>query len=303
MVCMKSLEFNSQIGNLENLKYIEFLYNQITLPNDFLIEKDQNDIISSYEYIKKNTDSLNKNNLIQDMIKNFPNFREYENDYDNILDIEEKANIHGAIKNYFIEMGEVVGENELIKKKMDKTELINIKCLLENYVLNQLFDKLFPTLISETDLFIYKRCERLAFLSPENVVENKEVINEKLLNEAIKAFEQLDEKLTPLDKLKCFEKGISIINNSISFNTGKNALGTDDMLQPCIYAMIKAKPKNLATNAQYCNLYLNNSIPGIYGHICSNLEMVTDALKKLNYTKLYGISEEQFGDDEFDLEN
>ena len=298
MVCMKSLEFNSQIGNLENLKYIEFLYNEITLPNDFLIEKDQNDIISNYEYIKKNTDSLNKNNLIQDMIRNFPNFREYENDYDNILDIEEKANIHGAIKNYFSEMGKVVGKN--IKKNMDNAELINIKCLLENYVLNQLFDKLFPTLISETDLFIYKRCERLAFLSPENVVENKEVINEKLLNEAIKAFEQLDEKLTPLDKLKCFEKGISIINNSISFNTGKNALGTDDMLQPCIYAMIKAKPKNLATNAQYCNLYLNNSIPGIYGHICSNLEMVTDALKKLNYTKLYGISEEQFGDDEFD---
>ena len=301
MVCMKSLEFNSQIGNLENLKYIEFLYNEITLPNDFLIEKDQNDIISNYEYIKKNTDSLNKNNLIQDMIRNFPNFREYENDYDNILDIEEKANIHGAIKNYFSEMGKVVGKN--IKKNMDNDELINIKCLLENYVLNQLFDKLFPTLISETDLFIYKRCERLAFLSPENVVENKEVINEKLLNEAIKAFEQLDEKLTPLDKLKCFEKGISIINNSISFNTGKNALGTDDMLQPCIYAMIKAKPKNLATNAQYCNLYLNNSIPGIYGHICSNLEMVTDALKKLNYTKLNGISEEQFGDDEFDLEN
>ena len=222
MVCMKSLEFNSQIGNLENLKYIEFLYNEITLPNDFLIEKDQNDIISNYEYIKKNTDSLNKNNLIQDMIKNFPNFREYENDYDNILDIEEKANIHGAIKNYFSEMGKVVGKN--IKKNMDNAELINIKCLLENYVLNQLFDKLFPTLISETDLFIYKRCERLAFLSPENVVENKEVINEKLLNEAIKAFEQLDEKLTPLDKLKCFEKGISIINNSISFNTGKNAL-------------------------------------------------------------------------------
>ena len=150
---------------------------------------------------------------------------------------------------------------------------------------------------------IYERCERLAFLAPENVIEKKQIISEKLLNEAIKYFQQIDEKLTPFDKLKCFEKGISIINNSITFNTGKNMLGTDDIIQPCIYVMLKAKPKNLATNAQYCQLYLNKSIPPNYEQISSNLTFISDALKTLNYTSLYGISEEQFGDDEFDLEN
>ena len=78
---------------------------------------------------------------------------------------------------------------------------------------------------------------------------------------------QIYEKLTPFDKLKCFEKGISIINNSITFNTRKNELGNDVIIQPCIYAMLKAKPKNLATNTQYCELNLNNSLPGIYGQI------------------------------------
>ena len=186
---------------------------------------------------------------------------------------------------------------------MDKTEISNIKNLLENYVLNQLFDKLFPTQISEKDLFIYKRCERLAFLTPENVIEKKQIISEKLLNEAIKNFQQLDDKLTPLDKLKCIEKGISIIINSIKFNTGKNDVGFDDIVQPCIYVMLKAKPKNLATNAQYCELYLNNSIPPNYVKTCNDLLFIYEALKTLNYTKLIGVSEEQFGNDEFDLEN
>ena len=302
-VNMKALEFNSQIKNLENLKYIEYLYNQITLTNDFIIEKDKNDIISNYEYIKKDIDSDNKNNnQIQDMIKNFPNFREYENDYDNILDIEEKANIPEAIKNYFEEMGKVI-KKEVIIKNMNKAELTNVKCILENYVMNQLFDKLFPTQISEKDLFIYKKCERLAFLAPENVIEKKQIISENLLNEATKYFEQLDDKLTPLDKLKCIEKGISIIINSIKFNTGKDDVGFDDIVQPCIYVMIKAKPKNLATNAQYCELYLNNSIPKNYEKTCNDLCFILEAIKILDYTKLFGITEVQFGKDEFNLEN
>ena len=276
-VCMKSLEFNSQIKNLENLKYIDYLYNNITLPNDFLIENDQNGIISNFKYINKNT-------LIKDIIRNFPNFREYEKDYDNILDIEEKANVPKAIENYFIKIGKVI-QNELFPnkniKKLNETEsaeLTNVQCLFENYVLNQLFDKLFPTLISEIDLFIYKKCERLAFLTPENVIKEKKIINEKLLNEAVKKFEELDEKITPLDKLKCFDKGLSIIKNSITFNTGKIP-GADDTVEPMIYVMLKAKPKNLVTNAQYCQLYLNKSVPEYYKYTCENLIFITEILK------------------------
>ena len=302
-VNMKALEFNSQIKNLENLKYIEYLYKEIKLSNDFIIEKDKNDIISNYKYIKKDIDSDNKNNnQIQDMIKNFPDFREYENDYDNILDIEEKANIPEAIKNYFKEMGKAI-KNESIIQVMNKAELTNVKCLLENYVMNQLFDKLFPTQISEEDLFIYKKCERLAFLAPENVIEKKQIINENLLNEATKYFGELDDKLTPLDKLKCIEKGISIIINSIQFTTGKDDVGFDDIVQPCIYVMLKAKPKNLATNAQYCKLHLNNSIPKNYEKTCRDLYFILDGIKSLDHKKLFGITEEQFGKDEFNLEN
>ena len=38
------------------------------------------------------------------MIKKFPDFRTYENEYDNILDIEKSAKVPEAIKEYFSEI-------------------------------------------------------------------------------------------------------------------------------------------------------------------------------------------------------
>ena len=302
-VNMKALQFNSQIKNLELLKYIEYLYNKISISNDFKIEKDKNDIISNYEY-NKNSSNDTKNNKIEDMIKYFPNFREYENDYDNILDIEEKANIPYALNNYFIEIEHTIKKDSIIEG-MDENDVSNVKILLENYILNQLFDKLFPSQISEKDLFIYKRCQRLSFLTQENLVDDKKekklIISENLLNEAIKYFEQLDDKLTPLDKLKCFEKGMSIIINAITFSTGKSDIGVDDYAPYCIYSMVKAKPKNLATNAQYCALYVKSS--GYYAKLCVDLNFISEFIQELVYSKLNGITEEQFGKDEFELDN
>ena len=131
--------------------------------------------------------------------------------------------------------------------------------------------------------------------------KKKLIISENLLNEAIKYFEQLDDKLTPLDKLKCFEKGMSIIINAITFSTGKSDIGVDDYAPYCIYSMVKAKPKNLATNAQYCALYVKSS--GYYAKLCVDLDFISDFIQELVYSKLNGITEEQFGKDEFELDN
>ena len=310
-VNMNALEFNSQIKDLENLFYTEYLYKKLLLPCDFEIEKDKNNIISSIKYknnkLEKNdTDFIILDDLedrtIEEMINNFPDFREYENDYDNILDIEEKANIPEALNKYLYYMGKLA-EKEDFFKNMKKEELEIIKRLLENYVLNKLYEKLFPSEISEEDLFIFKRCEKLSFIKPENLMKKKGLISENLLNESVKIFEQLDDKLTPLDKLKCVEKGFSIIENSIKFSSGAKECGFDDFINPVLYILIKAKPRNFSTNVQYCNLYMTNLIPKKYEKLCADLSFYVEAIKEMNHTKLIDVSEEQFGKDEFTLES
>ena len=309
-VNLNAKEFNSQIKDLENLFYTEYLYKKLLLPSDFEILKDINNIISSFKYKNSNLEKNNtgfiiledsEDRTIGEMINNFPDFREYENDYDNILDIEEKANIPEALNKYLSYMEKQADKEDYIKN-MKKEELENIKCLLENYVLNKLYDKLFPSEISEEDLFIYKKCERLSFIKPENIMKNKGLISENLLNECIKIFEQFDNKLTPLDKLKCFEKCLSIIENSIKFNSGEKECGFDDFINPVLYILIKSKPKNLSTNVQFCNLYITNLIPKKYEKLCADLSFYVQAIKEMKYTQLIGISEEQFGKDEFTLE-
>ena len=303
--------FNSQINGLETLDYIDFLYKNLSLPCQFEIEKDDNNIISNVIYNDKIDLEEDKNDFIiiidkedqhiQNMIKNIPDFREYENEYDNILDIEEKSKIPEAISSYFSSLRTLVGKQKIFKN-FDKKSLASIKDQLENYILNKLYDKLFPSEISEEDLYFYKKCERLSFIKPENVVKNKQLINENLLNEAIKYFQQIDDKLTPVDKMKCIEKGRNIIANSINFNSGKTGLGVDDLNQPLIYALIKAKIQNLKTNIQYCELYLNDAQKlGQYGSIFTGFKFAFEIIKNMKYSELIGVTEEQFGKDEFEL--
>ena len=85
-----TLSFNSKISELENLKYVENLYNELELPCYFKFEKDKNGVFSNISYRTKveSQDELDFTILIdiepqhiENMIANIPNFREYEKEY------------------------------------------------------------------------------------------------------------------------------------------------------------------------------------------------------------------------------
>ena len=249
-------KYKSHIKELEKLEYIKYLYNNILLPDEFLIEKDD-DIITNIKYSSKN--NIGK---IEDMIKKFPDFRTYENEYDNILDIEKSAKVPEAIKEYFSEIKNKINNEKLFKKFKEK-EKNYIGYNLETYILDKLYDKLFPTQRSEKDISICNKCELLSTLKPENFIKKNEVINETLINEASKYFEQLDKGITPEEKIKIFRKGLKIIENLITFCKGEDKnYSPDDAYPPLIYSMIIAKVKNLPTNVQYIQMYLNENFVG-----------------------------------------
>ena len=305
--------YYSQIQNLEKIKCIEYLYNKLLLPNKFKIEKDPRNIISNIEYETENNniyDNINQNDIdvidylasknqpIKNMIDSFPDFHEYEDEYDNILDIQEKANVSECISNYFSYMKSFVKKEKIIQR-FNKDEFENIIYYLENYILSQLHDKLFPFESSEKDDFFYKKCQRLGFIKPENITTDKKIINEKLWEEAIKYFDDLDDKLTPLDKIKCFAKVFEIVQNSIKFTSGNSESGVDDMIKPLIYIMIKSKPKNIFSNYQYCEMYLNSELSKKqYGIILSQIGLVKSVIEGMKHNDLIGVSEEIFGVDE-----
>ena len=304
-------KYFSQIQSLEKLKCIEYFYNKIKLSNELNITKDSNGIITKIEYKPKNNEINLKETNIFEYLKNqdkpisyfiddFPDFQKYQDENDNILDFEEKAEAPKAIYDYFSSLQKLIYKEKIIKK-YDKDEIQRIIYDMQNYIFTLLYDKLFPSEPTKNDLFFYKKCSRLSFIKPENVIGNKNLINENLIKNAIENVNDIDDELTPVDKIKKLGKVVEIMQNLVAFSSGKSGLGVDDITEPLIYIMIKSKPKNICSNYQYCELYLNPNLAlAQYGFILSQIGVVIERIKNLKHSDLINVSKEKFGKDEVD---
>ena len=68
---------------------------------------------------------------------------------------------------------------------------------------------------------------------------------------------EMDNKYTPSEKIKCWGKAFNILQNSITFSTGKNEFGVDDTIKRLIFLMLKSKPEKIYSNFKFCQLYLD----------------------------------------------
>ena len=129
------------------------------------------------------------------------------------------------------------------------------------------------------------------------------MINEKLLESAIEYINDMDKKYTPIDKIKSFGQAFRILQNSISFSSGKNDLGIDDTLPLVIYVILKSKPKMINTNYYFCKYYINPELDKKeYGMLLMQIGMAIKIIYELKYTDLIGVSEEEFGIDDEHLQ-
>lgn len=118
---------------------------------------------------------------------------------------------------------------------------------------------------------------------------------------AINALKEINEKFSPIDKINCIAKCQKILQEAISFSMGKDNLGFEDIIQPFVYAMIKACPKNIISNYNYCELYLIDVLrKKDFGSSLSQFSLIITFIKEMKYDDLVGITEEEFGMDEIE---
>ena len=236
--------------------------------------------------------------LIKKIIHIIPNYREYEKFSDDLLKFEENTGISDALKNFFRTM-KILVKKEKIVNRFSKEEINSIAMELENYILFKLYDKLYPTKSSKDDIRFYKKCNRLNFIKPHNLITDKNIVNENMWKTAMEYLNKIDEKFTPVDKIKIMSKAFGILQNSITFCSGKKELGVDDTLKPLIYLVLKSKPKNICNNFNYCQLFLSKDlIKKEYGMILTQVGMIMNIIKDMKYNDLIGVTEKQFGKDE-----
>ena len=289
-----------QINNMERFLYTGYLFNNVILKGSLKVNVSNNKIDSIELDFTCNKNNQPNFSTIQSFINEMPNFIKYESQ-ENIIDLEKKLKVPDIINNYFKELKNTV-KNQKIVSNFSTEEFLLITYELENYILLKLKDKLYPSKQSKEDKFFFKKCCRLDFVKPENIIKNKKMINEKLLDISISYVTEMDKKLTPVDKIKNFGKAIDILKNSMTFNSGKTDLGLDDTLPFIIYIVLKSKQTNIYTNLNYCNLFINPDLSKKqFGNMLTQLGMVIDIIKNMKHNELIGVTEQQFGKDEYNI--
>ena len=291
-----------QIKNLEIYSYAGYLFNKIIVKGNFTITKKkrgEEEIIENVQLELNKVTNKNMNiDTIQSFVDKMPNFNKNTENNNDILEFEKKLKIDELLKLYFNELKNVV-KNEKIISRFSEEDILLIIYELENYILLKLYGKLYPKKETKADIFFYKKSCRLDFIKPENLINNKKMINEKLLQFAINDIKEMNRQLTPIDKIKNFWKAIDILKNSMTFNSGKTDLGLDDTLPFIIYIVLKSKLKNICTTLDYCTTYINQEFAKKnYGNLLIQLDMVIKIIQNMKYNELINVSKEQFGNDE-----
>ena len=288
----------SEITNMEKLSYIKYLYNQIKLPYKFHINytlSKPRTILSIDFKEDVNESDLNK------LEKIFYDFNKIENIDDDLISFEEKIGLNKALDTFFQNV-KIKAKEENILNRYSLKEIETVQNILSNlvdYVHSKLYQKIFPKNKSKMDQKFYKKCSRLQFIKPENLLKNKNIIDESLCKECYKYIKDIDKEITPLGKIKSFGKANSILQNSIKFNSGSEELGIDDTTQPLIYVMIKAKPENIYSNYNYCRIFLDKDLSKQKeASLLTQMGMIIEIIKDMNHEKLIGVTKEQFGVDE-----
>jgi len=196
------------------------------------------------------------------------------------LSINEKLNNYfGIIKKEMLKIPEIKEQENLYKGK------------IEDYIMDKIYDKIYPPEPDDIDGEIYKQCIKLSWVDPFSLVK-KDYIYDNMLPDILNEFEKINIMKSPYQKLKCIERINEYIANLIKFNEGLDKeIGAEDVTPILNYVFIKAHPFKIYTDIQFIKLFLPQN--GKNDFSLSNIELMYTLVKESD-EKQFNMSSEEF---------
>ena len=228
---------------------------------------------------------------INQFISIFPDLNEYLKYQDkNIFDVMEELKIPQILDEYFDYIEEQLKKSEIEKIK----EIKDIKIKIYDYVMEKLYDKLFPDEPEPNDFLIYKNCLMSHWVDLKHFIKGKDdYILENFIPDTNNYFQQIIKEKSPRKKLLYMHKIFNCIQN-LGLLNGDNFEGTDEILSILNYAFIKNKPLGIYTNCRYMTLFIGDKKNKGEGHQLSQLTGICQQMMNFNYTCLFDVTEEEF---------
>ena len=246
-------------------------------------DKNQFEIIKSsikeksFEDRIKNEDPKKKYisfKTIEAFARYFPNLTIYQNkDVINPIDIMKELLINEKISIYF----QFIKERIMKKRKVEKEEYETLYSgKIKDYIMDKLYDKIYPLEFHENDMKIYKVSVQLSSIDPRQLL-NKDYIFDNTLPDILNEFTQIKKNKSPYKKLNNIKKIMEYIESLIKFNEGiDKEIGAEDITPVLHYIFIKAQPDKIYTDIEYIKLFLENN--GQYENALINFQSMCDVL-------------------------
>ena len=287
--------------------------------------------LDDFLFEKKKETGITCQNIFQ-FTKSFPNFSRIEQTHaGELFGYMEKFEVPQALKSYLDTVKSLIADykdffttkkvekeqdkkpnqKEEKQKKQDKKNQKNQKKeeidekklkiiediheIVANYIMNRIYDKIFPREPDQLDTRIYEQCRRLSWIETSHLSKVENLNLDTILPKTIGLIKELDEEKSPEGKMQLIQKVIQIILNNNTYCLGKTDGGVDDIIPMLIYVIIKAQPYRLSSNINYIRLFYGEG-PNQNNQIVSTLTGIKDWILNIESSKLNGISETEFSE-------
>ena len=230
-------------------------------------------------------------NTVENFIINFPNISKKQLNYDiDFFHFMEEKKIPDIISNYMILIENVLKMKNI--ENEESLEIINNK--IYDYIMEKLYNKLFPKEPDLTDNIIFKNCFKHSWIELSNLIkEKKNYIFDNYLPDTINYFQQFEKEKSPRKKLLCIQEIFKCIYNLGKFNED-NVKGTDDEMPLLNYSFIKSKTTKIYSNCKYTELFLGKKKDGIEGSQLAKIIGICEQMKIISYKHLFNINENDY---------
>ena len=281
-------------SNQKKFEILDFIL-KAEIPITIYIYRNDQKEISQIKFCKKEEEpkynksqneemkTIDCKNIVE-FCENFP-FLSRENSTD-ILEFEEQIDLKNSLNEYFKIIHEYV--NIAFSEENEKTR---IKIQIEDFIHAQIYDKIYSGMAIINDINIFRKCFTLKWIKPTMLNEKLTYLDEKMIQMMRSFIRNIDDEISPNNKLREFEKLDLIINNMIALY----GYTKDVYLSILIFAFIKGQPFQLNSSYKYINMYYSESLPKERGiELINKFKNLLDKITNFSEKDLVGISKEEY---------
>ena len=289
------LELNQKAQLIIEKEPIPVIININYNKKEFKIEKGKSiKEVPQSEIFRDNNEKKKNCPSIESFVFKFPNIEQFQlYDDEDLFDVEKELKISEGISDYFKIIKDYLTQN--LKIEESSTEFQNINNKIYDYVMEKIYEKIYPTFPQENDNIIFRNCILLSWVEPKHFISGKKnYIFDSFLPDVTGFFNKIENEKSPRKKLLYMSKIFISIENVVKFNGDSKDIGVDDQLPILTYAFIKTHPFLIYTNYKFMELFLGEKKNQGEGNQLAQLEAACQFVSEIKYSDLNDMTEEKY---------